>query len=176
MKSKALILWTALVACGGETSGTDALESAPPFAGPSFALRIDGQAVDLEAPETTRFSYRTAGVPAQVVITASHPDDGGDVDSFASVSLNEPISRGTFDCTPNEKGEWVGKRAILSPGFAGFRPTLSDCTVTVTHASGDRFVGRFSVKAHPPETSSLAGKVSVAEGEFDVRVEKELEL
>ena len=146
----------------------------PPPGGSLFVLRVDGEAVDLEEPSATVDS--TELLPTYVEIAAEEPRSGDRING-ASITLNEPFATGTFDCTPDENGDWVNKRATVSSGeFFGFLPRQTGCTVTVTFISADRAAGTFSVKAHAPDGSTLGGKVSTAEGEFDVPIEKVLTL
>lgn len=175
-------LVTSLLACGGATEGggspseETSAGTTPPPVNTRFALRIDGKAVDLEEPAGTRFVNESGKLPTYISIAAEQDPRGGDYIRGASVGLVEPFETGTFDCTPNERGEIVGKQATFNPGdFFGFKATLTDCVVTVQYIVNDRAVGTFSAKGHAPEGSSLSGTVAKAEGEFDVPI-KELKL
>lgn len=165
-----ILVSASLLACGGEIETDDAAVS-PPAVNTRLALRIDGKAISLEAPSGTRFVQTAGGLPTYVAISARQDPGGGDHIRSVDLQLNEPFTTGTFDCTPNERGEVVGKQAALSPGdFFGFKATLTDCLVTVNYIANDRVVGTFSVRARAPEGSSPSGTVSKAEGEFDVPI------
>lgn len=150
----------------------DAEAPAPPV-NTRFTLRIDDRPIKLETPTATRFvlpeSLRS-DVTSYVSLTARQDPGGGDMIRAASVTLHWPLKAGTFDCTPDEDGT-VSTGVSLSPGpFFGFSARLTDCRVTVTYVDDDRVVGSFSVNALPPESSSLAGTVSTATGDFDAPI------
>jgi hypothetical protein len=167
-------------ACGGgldsDAQGGAPGVGSPPPVNTRFTMRIDGKPVALDPPTGTRFVHDKGGMPTHVSLTAQEDPGGGDAIRAASVGLVEPFATGTFDCTPNERGEWIDKRATFSPGsFFGFTPTITDCTVTVQYISNDRAVGTATANAHAPRESSLSGTVAKIAAEFDVPI-KEMKL
>lgn len=163
--------------CGGAVAdeGGPPGVDAPPPQNTRFALRVDGKPVGLGPATGSRFELTRDGVGSSfITVTADETPRTGDAIRGAGVTLFQPFGRGSFDCTPSPSGETpTSAGAALSPGpFFGFTPTLRDCVVVVEYVSPerDRVVGRFSANGLAPANSSLSGKVSVVEGEFDVEV------
>ena len=174
--SLAALLACALLcaACGGAVAeDPGGVGEVPPPRNLRFAMSVDGKPVGLGPPVGSRFEVTRDGATTSFIsISADESPRMGDSIRSAGVTLMEPFVRGTFDCTPTAAGDTPASAgAVLSPGaFFGFTPTLRDCVVVVEYAATDRVVGRFSVRAHAPVNSSLSGKVSAVEGEFDVEV------
>lgn len=161
------LLGSFLMACGGNVEGDEA-SSEPPAVDTRFTLLIDGRTIDLAAPTGTRFVEPDGS--SYLTLTAHEARRGGDYDRLVDALLAEPITAGSFDCTPDADGA-VRTGTSLSPSaFFGFSARLTDCRIHVQYVTPDRIVGSFTVKGHAPEESSLRGAVSTATGEFDVPI------
>lgn len=164
-----MVLFSA--ACGGAVA--EEAGGAPPPLNPRFELRVEGKRVGLGAASGTKFEVTQGDTRTSFIsVGAEESPLTGDYIRSASVSLFEPFKRGSFNCTPSASGETLSSAgAALSPGpFVPFAATLRDCVVVVEYVSADRVVGRFSANAVAPVDSSLSGKGSPIEGEFDVEL------